>query len=195
MATPPPDRPKRYHSRGKRVARPDHVHDATTRGQALLWWLQQHDRGIAEFALEAGLGRSTLQAYIRGEHMGRVYDIADMRQESVEKLLTVMSVPDTWAWEFFNIPDAKRGEWRTFRPHPYGHGEVLRTIRDEPLTVAIQGEIAIPANPSWVAKVDPNDRTGLQLVRQLDRLYAMPAEAATQGEVIGRLVTIEFSGP
>lgn len=160
--------------------------DSIRRGELLKAWLDKHEYDAAEFSRDAKISKMSMSLYLRGD-----IDIANMHQQTVAKLLTAMHVSDSWAWEYFDIPEPRRMYWRTFREAPMGHGEeepqewITMTL-DNPLS----GEgFMIP--PGAKITYDPRNKANDLLLVQLTGRYIIAFEDALpkQGNLLGRFIS------
>lgn len=171
-------------ARAKREYQP--TPESVRRGQLLLRWLEQHDYDQAQFSRDSGISKMTVGLYVKGD-----LDIANMHQRTVEKLLTAMHVSDTWAWEYFEIPAARRVYWRTFREAPMGHGEeppqgLVATLE---LDAPLGGEGFTAPAGALVSYDSGNVLHGLLLVRLPGRYVVARQDALpTAGEVLGEFL-------
>lgn len=162
--------------------------EAFMRGQKLVRLLDANEYPIPDFIRDSGISKAGVWSYINGE-----LDIANMRLRTLEKFLGALNVSDTWAWAYFDIPKAKRKEWRTFRRPPLGHGEDERELIDLVVDMPMQGDVSVV--PGYVISIDPaNKIVGLMVVKLSDRYLTVPADLAPeQGEVLGQLVATNTS--
>lgn len=142
------------------------------------------------FARDSDIAYSNLWLYLAGER-----DLANMGPATVSKLLTSLNVPDTWAWEYFDIPAAARATWRTFRPPPMGHGEDERRLLDVRLDMPLQGDVMVPGGQGHSITVDRDNVVfGLVVTQLADRYLATPASLLPgNGTVLGQLVRVDMS--
>lgn len=172
----------------KKYTRPSkRTSESVARGKKLQRWLEANDHDMATFARDAGLSKMSITHYVHGD-----VDIASMHQRTVEKFLGAMGVSDTWAWEYFEIPPARRAYWRTFRLPPLGHGE---EATQQLLTVVLDGPMSgeqYSAPAGAVVTVNPDDRLyGLQILRLEGRyVLALPDALPSQGVQLGRFVGV-----
>lgn len=172
--------------RAKREYQP--TPESIRRGEKLRQWLEQHGYDMADFARDSGISKMSVGLYVRGD-----LDIANMHQRTVEKLLTAMHVSDSWAWAYFEIGDARRAYWRTFREPPMGHGEeppqglqVVLTL-DAPLS----GEGYTAPAGARVTYDQGNVLHGALLVRLPGRYVVARQDALpTAGEVLGEFLGV-----
>ncbi|WP_147364002.1 helix-turn-helix domain-containing protein [Deinococcus cavernae] len=161
--------------------------ESVRRGQRLEQWLKEHEFEASEFSREANISKMSISLYLQGK-----LDVANMRQRTVEKLLGAMHVSDSWAWTFFDIPEARRKEWRTFRDAPMGHGEEApQQVVTFLLDASLSGEgYALPEGTTLT--LDPLSLTRGLLVCRLPGRYvlARPDAVPAQGEVLGQLVKV-----
>lgn len=178
---------------GKRKRRSQLTPESARRGQLLERWLSENDYDQAEFGRDAGISKMTMSLYTRGE-----LDIANMHQRTVEKLLTAMHVSDTWAWEYFEIPEARRAYWRTFRELPFGHGDEVPqgTVVTRVLDAPLSGEGYTAPVGATVTYDASNQLHGLLLTRLPGRYVVALIDALPiQGEVLGQFLTCSPAGP
>lgn len=178
------------YTRRKLTPMPAQVQSAADRGQAFKHWLDSNDYFLTDFAKDSTIAKATLSAYINGD-----LDLASMRQDTAQRLLTTMGLSDTEAWEYFNIPVEKRDTFRTFRAD-LGHGTELKKVLEWELKVPLQGSTTAPAGHT--IRYNPNKKlTGLVVLETEDgQLFALPADiAAGRGRILGQLVATVFKQP
>ncbi|MFD2610131.1 hypothetical protein ACFSR9_11880 [Deinococcus taklimakanensis] len=166
--------------------------ESIRRGSLLGKWLEKHDYDSAEFARDAKISKMTMTLYLRGD-----LDVANMHQRTVEKLLTAMHVSDSWAWDYFEIPSARRTYWRTFREAPMGHGE---ETPQEQVTITLDMPMSGEGYAAPVgAKVtyDPqNVMHGLLLSKLAGRYVLSLIDALPQqGQVLGQFISCVPASP
>jgi hypothetical protein len=180
-----------------RVSFPTRRHDAKTRGQALTYWIQEHARSQTSFSIVSGIQRQILNRYMAG-----AYDLANMSQELVERLLSAMHMSDSDARAYFGIPEEALVRWRTFRAPPMGQGAGETTGPEEralSLAEGLKGEVTVTreAGKHLSVVVDPSITTGLVITRQGSSLWAVlldgPEDRAI-GEVQGGFRRMIVSG-
>lgn len=159
------------------------------RREMLLWLIDTHGGGVTAAARNSGISRVHLEQIISG-----MKNPLRMQQETIEKLLTVLNLPDTQAWELLGIPQADRKRWRTLRPPPMGHGDVIRSVTNIELDQPLAGDISIPAG--YMISVDRNvANQGVIVARLAGRYYATKPDAIPpSAEVLGRLISIDMVG-
>lgn len=165
---------------------PAKIETPAERGQAFLAWLDTNDMFQDDFARTAKIANTTIGMYISGE-----MDLARMRQATAERFITAMNLTDQEAWSYFNIPEANRANFRTFRPPPYGHGEDPRKLMDMQLPSPLHGELSVPAG--YIIQFDPTKTMDGIVITQLEdgRFFALQAAvAAGRGKVLGQLVNV-----
>lgn len=157
------------------------------RREMLAWLIDRHAGGITALHRNSGINRVHLEQLVNGRR-----DILKMRQESVEKLLTGLNLPDTRAWQLLGIPKEYHGRWRTLRPPPMGHGDVIRSVTNIHLDEPLAGDVSIPAG--YMISVDRNVfDEGVIVAKLAGRYYATRPDAIPpSAQVIGRLISIDM---
>ncbi|GAQ23975.1 hypothetical protein DEIGR_400108 [Deinococcus grandis] len=181
---------KTKYRRRKVTPMPAQVQSPADRGQAFQHWLDSNDYFLTDFARDSAIARSTLSAYISGE-----LDLAAMRQNTAQRLLSTMGLSDTEAWEYFNIPEEHRSTFRTFRAD-LGHGTELKNVLEWELKVPLQG--ATTAGTGHSIRVNPNKKlSGLVVMETEDgELFALPADLAKgRGRILGQLMATLYKQP
>lgn len=172
----------------KQKAKPVPTPDALRRGQALQAWLDEQEFDAAAFAREAGISKMSVGMYLRGE-----LDIANMHQRTVEKFLAAMHVSDSWAWDYFDIPEARRTYWRTFREAPMGAGTQDEDAQQQRVVLVLDGPMsgegyAVPEGT--LVTYDPTVKLYGLLVAKLPGRYvlAMADALPNSGVVLGQFL-------
>lgn len=178
--------------RRRKTNPPPDVHDATTRGQMAKHLLDELGITVTDFAQVTGIGRSTLQGYLAGRQ-----DIAAMLRPNAHRFLSGLGISDAEGWRLFNIPEEKRGEWRSNRAPPVGHGTGETDQPAEHLTLdgPLFGEMSLPAETTLYYV--PGGQGRFYLMRLADgTMFATKRnEAAAGAEVLGALAYASFERP
>lgn len=169
--------------------RPTSITSGADRGQALRNWLDVQRTPILGFAKAAGVSRATLNNYLTG-----TTDLAYIEQKRAAGIIESMGVTDWDAWEILGIPEDARETFRTFRPHPWGHGRALAQVQEIHLVEPMLGELNLPAGA--LVRIDPSAADKPIQVLKLDdgRFYSVNALllSRTSGEHLGGLVSVHF---
>lgn len=169
-------------------------HEAVTtdqeRREMLLWLIEERGGGVSAFGRNSGISRVHLEQLLTGYK-----SILQMRQETIEKLLTALNLPDTRAWDLLGIPMTDRKRWRTLRPPPMGHGDVIRSVTNIVLDQPLVGDVSVPAG--YMISVDRNvANEGVIVAKLAGRYYATQPDAIPpNSEILGRLITIDMFTP
>jgi transcriptional regulator with XRE-family HTH domain len=177
---------KRVYSRSKVMPKPDVVVTAEQRGQALQHFVDLNNTTMMEFATKSGISYSALTKYAKGST-----DLATIQQRTAERLITAMELSDTEAWEYFNIPEDRRAQFRTFRPPPLGHGEAPRSILSLTLPAPLTGTLSAPAG--YIVQYNPARRlNGLMLAEAPDGQYFALDAGLVRGNsrILGEIVSV-----
>lgn len=175
-----------------RVSFPSRRNDPRSRGIALTYILQERGISQSKFAAASNIQRQILNRYMVG-----AYDLQNMSQELVERLLTALGMSDVEARTYFGIPEDAWVRWRTFRPPPLGQGAGdLGSESERVVSVkgGVQGVVTVAPDVADVvgAVVDTQVTTGVVLTRWQGGLWALRAAPGEQvpGEVLGGLVRL-----
>ncbi|AWT34524.1 hypothetical protein DM785_02400 [Deinococcus actinosclerus] len=178
-----------------KVSFPARRNDPRSRGIALTFILQERKITQSQFALDSGIQRQILNRYMTG-----AYDLANMSQELVERLLTALGMSDIEARTYFGIPEEAWVRWKTFRPPPLGHGAGELGSASERvvgLKGGVQGVLTVAADVADLvgAVVDTQVTTGMVLTRWQGGLWALRAAPGEQvpGEVLGGLLRLAIA--
>lgn len=157
------------------------------RREMLLWLIEKHGGGVSAFSRVSGVSRVHLEQLLSGKK-----NLLKMQQETITKLLTGLNLPDTRAWQLLGIPEADQTRWRTLRPPPMGHGDVIRQVTNITLDQPLVGDVSIPAG--YMISVDRNAYDEGVIVAKLSgRYYATQPDAVPPtAEVLGRLISIDM---
>lgn len=160
------------------------------RREMLLWLIDEHGGGVSALARNTSISRVHIEQILSGQKK-----LLRMQQETIEKLLTGLNLPDTRAWELLGIPEADRKRWRTLRPPPMGHGDVVRNLTNIRLEQPLVGDVSVPAG--YMISVDRNEASeGVIVAKVGERYYATQMDAIPpRAEVLGRLVSIDMVKP
>lgn len=160
------------------------------RREMLLWLIEKHAGGVSAFARNSGLSRVHIEQILSGKK-----DLLRMRQESIEKMLTALNLPDTRAWVLLGIPEAEQRRWRTLRPPPMGHGDVMRSVTNIRLDQPLVGDVSVPAG--YMISVDRHQMdAGVIVAKLAGRYYATQPDAIPpSADVLGRLISIDMYLP
>ncbi len=165
------------------------------RGQALAYWLQENGWTQTAFCNASQISRPILNRYLSGS-----YDLANMTQELVERLLDTMKMSDADAVKYFGIPKAAEVRWRTFRPPPMGRGmegQTPASQRSVSLRDGLKGEITVngEVGAGLILAVDEQVTSGLMVIRQGGSLWVMQVRENERagGEVLGGFAGIQVA--
>ena len=199
------DKPPRFRNRnvardkeGNRLPdvitpRPEQIVTGADRGQALRHFLDKNAISVAAFAEKVGVSRATLHTYLKGKP-----DLAYIGRSKAEKLITAMGIYDVDAWEELGIPEDARADFRTFRPAPWGHGQVSDPLEPKTRRILLKdtrlvGEETLSHATAII--VDPSATEKIQIVELEDgRYFSVTPEMLKHagGKHLGGLVGAEF---
>ncbi|MFC3833449.1 helix-turn-helix domain-containing protein [Deinococcus rufus] len=177
-----------------RAVRPAEILTAADRGLALKAWLQHHKIGISDFAINAGISRAGMSRYLSGKT-----DIAEIQQDTADRLLRAMGVSDEDAWALLGIPTTARSTFRSFRPYPLGHGSMPAATEHGALSVRLDaplfGSVSLPVGAILRIELH-NPRYEHQIYRlRDDRLFAVVSGTpmdASGAVLLGGLAGVDF---
>ncbi|MCY1703572.1 helix-turn-helix domain-containing protein [Deinococcus sp. SL84] len=168
------------------------IENAEHRGHALRYWLHVQGFSQTQFQQRVGIGRTTLNRYLNGET-----DLAVIKSETADKLLRVMGIRDTDAWEILGIPSENRSTFRSTRPWPLGHGPSSQVMADTNLITlehSLFGSLALPAGSQL--EVTRGTNTCRHQIYRLENgmLYAVDPNTPVppNGEHLGGLLAAHF---
>ena len=179
---------ERYRSRDF-TERPDEIVTPQDRGRALKNYLDVQQISVKAFAVAAGISRAALNNYLAGST-----DLAYISQSRAGGIITAMGITDWEAWEVLGIPDDAKETFRTFRPHPEGHGQPVDSMIELRLTQPLIGEVPLPSGTLICIDPAAKDRP-IQIVRLPDgRLYSVSVTLFQEavGEQLGGLISAHF---
>lgn len=164
---------------------PTTIETKEDRGKALEHFIDTQFGNQTAFATISGVPRPTVSKYCNGQQ-----DLLNAPQFQIERILTHLGMSDTEAWQVFNIPPEQREDnWRTFRLPPMGHGKPPNRERHYNLKKPLQGGLPIGG---LTVIVDEDSKEGVQLVKHANEFFAVTASSSPVGELLGRIVRIEF---
>lgn len=166
------------------------VHTELERREMLLWLIEEHAGGVTALSRNTGMSRVHIEQLLSGKK-----NLLRMQQETIEKLLTGLNLPDTRAWELLGIPEADQKRWRTLRPPPMGHGDVIRSVMNVRLDEPLVGDVSVPAG--YMISVDRHEmKKGVIVAKLAGRYYATRPDAIPPtADVLGRLISIDMCLP
>ncbi|MBZ9753220.1 hypothetical protein K7W42_20495 [Deinococcus sp. HMF7604] len=167
--------------------RHDKVTNDQERREMLLWLINTYGGSVAAVARNSTIQRVHIEQLVSGAK-----NLLGMREETLNKLLTVLNLPDTEAWELLNIPLDIRKKWRTLRPPPMGHGNEDTNLSLITLDQPLAGDISVPAG--YRIRIDRTvTDQGVIVARLSGRYYATRPDAVpASADVLGRLITIDM---
>ena len=113
---------------------------AQARGLKLKAWMAERKISNAQLARISEISEMAISKYVRG-----VSDIGRMTPPTITQLLSAMYVSDSWAWDYFDIPEEQRGTWRSLRAGDMGPPEDAAATYVMVLPSASRGDWILPA--------------------------------------------------